>query len=108
MWASTEYEYRLLIPSLSSTHHPSFSKIQAFTTAPDPSLSSALAPNAGTHYTFASTSCVKPGFPYTGPFNNKVVKGAKYLKDEAEKEGLKFLMFLGGESGARRAQEETS
>ncbi|KAK4704478.1 alkaline phosphatase D, partial [Phenoliferia sp. Uapishka_3] len=107
LWASTEYEYRLLVPTLSNAHHPSFPAIQTFTTFPDPALSSPASPGAGTHFTFAASSwfvrdftlpvniCVKPGFPYTGPQNMREVKGAKYLLDDVVENGIKFLVFLG-------------
>lgn len=88
---------RLLLPSLLHSYHPSFS-VQKFTTAPDPSLTSYLTQpttGGGTHFTFASSSCIKPGFPYTGPWDKRVVKGARYLSDRIEKEGIKFLLFLG-------------
>lgn len=86
---------RLLSPSISPAHHPAFPSTHTFTTFPDPALTSAASPGAGTHFTFAATSCVKPGFPYTGPWGKKVVRGAEYLKNIAEREGVKFLLFLG-------------
>ncbi|GAA5997331.1 hypothetical protein JCM5350_002349 [Sporobolomyces pararoseus] len=90
LWASTEYEYRLLRPStLQIAHHPAFPNTQYFTTFPDPSLSQP------THYTFASSSCAKPGFPWTGPQNKKSMKGADSFLKVAEKVGVKFMMFLG-------------
>ncbi|GAA5929516.1 alkaline phosphatase D family protein [Sporobolomyces koalae] len=90
LWASTEYEYRLLRPSsLQVAHHPAFPNVQTFTTFPDPSLSQP------THYTFASSSCVKPGFPWTGPHNKRSVKGAESFLKIAEKVGVRFMVFLG-------------
>ncbi|CEQ42243.1 SPOSA6832_04021 [Sporobolomyces salmonicolor] len=89
LWASTEYEYRLLRPSLQTAHHPAFAHSQTFTTFPDPSLSQP------THYTFASSSCVKPGFPWTGPLGKRTIKGAETFLSVAEKVGVRFLMFLG-------------
>ncbi|GAA5962459.1 hypothetical protein JCM21900_006400 [Sporobolomyces salmonicolor] len=89
LWASTEYEYRLLRPSLQTAHHPAFAHSQTFTTFPDPSLSQP------THYTFASSSCVKPGFPWTGPLGKRTTKGAETFLSVAEKVGVRFLMFLG-------------
>ncbi|KAM0788353.1 hypothetical protein ACM66B_001494 [Microbotryomycetes sp. NB124-2] len=95
LWASTEYEFRLLRASLSAAHHPAFPKSSFFTTAPDPALASASSPGAGTHFVFASSSCVKPGFPYSGPQSKRTTKGAKYLKDIAEQLGAKFWLSLG-------------
>ncbi|KAM0754931.1 Metallo-dependent phosphatase [Meredithblackwellia eburnea MCA 4105] len=102
LWASTEYEYRLLLPTLSNSHHPYFPRLQTFTTFPDPALSSPISPHAtgesnsgGTHFTFAATSCVKPGFPYRGPSKKREIRGAKYLLNEVERQGVKFLLFLG-------------
>ncbi|KAL8286840.1 hypothetical protein RQP46_003846 [Phenoliferia psychrophenolica] len=95
LYASTEYEYRLLVPALSNAHHPSFPDIQSFTTFPDPALASFASPGAGTHFTFAATSCVKPGFPYKGPQYRREVIGAKYLMDSVVDNGVKFLVFLG-------------
>ncbi|KAK4051877.1 hypothetical protein OIV83_002582 [Microbotryomycetes sp. JL201] len=95
LWASTEYEFRLLRASLAAAHHPAFPKSLFFTTAPDPALSSASSPGAGTHFTFASSSCVKPGFPYSGPRSKRTTKGAGYLKDVAERVGAKFWLSLG-------------
>ncbi|GAA5829024.1 hypothetical protein JCM3766R1_003908 [Sporobolomyces carnicolor] len=90
LWASTEYEYRLLRPStLQIAHHPAFPNTQTFTTFPDPSLSQP------THYTFASSSCVKPGFPWTGPQNKRSIKGADSFLKIAEKVGVRFMVFLG-------------
>ncbi|GAA6063691.1 hypothetical protein JCM10212_000270, partial [Sporobolomyces blumeae] len=81
---------RLLRPSsLQIAHHPAFPSMQTFTTFPDPSLAQA------THYTFASSSCVKPGFPYTGPHNKRSVKGAASFLRIAEKVGVRFMVFLG-------------
>ena len=80
---------------MAAAHHPAFPKSYFFTTAPDPALSSAALPGAGTHYTFASSSCLKPGFPYNGPASKRTAKGAEYLKDAAENLGLRFVMFLG-------------
>ncbi|GAA6012699.1 hypothetical protein JCM11491_002534 [Sporobolomyces phaffii] len=90
LWASTEYEYRLLRPSsLQIAHHPAFPNVQTFTTFPDPSLSQP------THYTFASSSCVKAGFPWTGPQNKRSIKGAESFLKIAEKVGVRFMVFLG-------------
>ncbi|GAA5858269.1 hypothetical protein JCM1840_001122 [Sporobolomyces johnsonii] len=89
LWASTEYEYRLLRPTLQTAHHPAFAHSRTFTTFPDPSLSQP------THYTFASSSCVKPGFPWTGPQGKRTTKGAESFLSVAEKAGVRFLMFLG-------------
>ncbi|SGY16853.1 BQ5605_C012g07010 [Microbotryum silenes-dioicae] len=95
LWAQTEYEFRLLRPTLSSSQHPSFPSTYSFTTFPDPALSSAGSPGAGTHFSFVSTSCVKPGFPYTGPWNKKSIKGARLLKKVVEEKGFKFMLMLG-------------
>ncbi|SCV67741.1 BQ2448_5352 [Microbotryum intermedium] len=95
LWAQTEYEFRLLRPTLGSSHHPSFPSTYMFTTFPDPALSAAGSPGSGTHFSFVSTSCVKPGFPYTGPWNKKSIKGARLLKKVVAEKGLKFMLMLG-------------
>lgn len=102
LWSSTEYEFRLLDPTTGS-HHPLFPNLRSFKTAPDPALSSnafsfsAPSPGmtGGSHFKFASTSCIKPGFPYTGPSGKRDLVGARYLLKEAEAEGLDFGLFLG-------------
>jgi len=63
--------------------------MQTFTTFPDPSL------QQPTHYTFASSSCVKAGFPWTGPQNKRSIKGAETFLKIAEKVGVRFMVFLG-------------
>ncbi|BGO98057.1 hypothetical protein NBRC10513v2_002058 [Rhodotorula toruloides] len=95
LWASTEYEYRLLRPSLETSHHPAFPHSQHFTTFSDPALSAAGPSSEGTHYVFASSSCIKPGFPYTGPHHKLETKGAKEFLKIAERVGVKFMLFLG-------------
>ncbi|GAA5893024.1 hypothetical protein JCM6882_006918 [Rhodosporidiobolus microsporus] len=99
LWAQTEYEYRLLRPTLETTYHPAFPSPQTFTTFSDPSLlpasSSSSVEGEGTYYTFASSSCTKAGFPYEGPWAKKTTRGAKMFLDVAEKVGVQFLVFLG-------------
>ncbi|GAA5838395.1 hypothetical protein JCM11251_004924 [Rhodosporidiobolus azoricus] len=108
LWAGTEYEYRLLRPTLDAAYHPSFPHSQRFTTFSDPALlpiplaqplavlpTPEQAEQEGTYYTFASSSCVKPGFPYTGPWGKKTTKGAKEFLKIAEDVGVRFMVFLG-------------
>lgn len=98
LYSATEYEVRLLLPSTSDTaQHPSFPAVKRFTTAPDPALFDPKTPEGGvgTLYTFASSSCIKPNFPYRGPFEHGRIEGARYLKKEIEEAGVKFLLFLG-------------
>ncbi|GAA5976523.1 hypothetical protein JCM10908_005530 [Rhodotorula pacifica] len=95
LWAATEYEYRLLRPSLETSHHPAFPHSQYFTTFSDPALTAIGTPNEGTHYTFASSSCVKPGFPWSGPTNKLYTKGASDFLKVAERVGVRFMLFLG-------------
>ncbi|GAA5994064.1 hypothetical protein JCM11641_005961 [Rhodosporidiobolus odoratus] len=98
LWAATEYEYRLLRPTLAQTsHHPAFPRAQTFTTFSDPSLLSLAGRVAGegTHYTFASSSCLKPGFPYEGPWHKRTVRGAEHFLKVAEREAVRFMLFLG-------------
>ncbi|GAA6000157.1 hypothetical protein JCM10207_007883 [Rhodosporidiobolus poonsookiae] len=96
LWASTEYEYRLLRPTVETTFHPAFPSPQTFTTFSDPILSLATPDGGdGTHYTFASSSCVKPGFPYEGPWAKRTVRGAEHFLKIAERESVRFLLFLG-------------
>ena len=93
LWPGTEYEYRVLTDG--DAYHPAFPRSQTFTTAPDPALASSGSAGGGTHFTFASTSCVKANFPYRGPWQHSVVQGAKHLSKAAEDYGLKFLVFIG-------------
>lgn len=86
---------RLLRPSLETSHHPAFPHSQHFTTFSDPALSAAGPSSEGTHYVFASSSCIKPGFPYTGPHHKLETKGAKEFLKIAERVGVKFMLFLG-------------
>lgn len=86
---------RLLRPSLETSQHPAFPHSQYFTTFSDPALTAAGTPNEGTHYTFASSSCVKPGFPWTGPSNKLYTKGASDFLKVAERVGVRFMLFLG-------------
>ncbi|GJN87143.1 hypothetical protein Rhopal_000088-T1 [Rhodotorula paludigena] len=95
LWAATEYEYRLLRPSLETAHHPAFPHSQYFTTFSDPALSAAGPSSEGTHYTFASSSCLKPGFPYTGPWGKSETRGARHFLRVAERVGVRFMLFLG-------------
>ncbi|GAA5859315.1 hypothetical protein JCM8547_001980 [Rhodosporidiobolus lusitaniae] len=98
LWAGTEYEYRLLRPTLETSYHPAFPHAQTFTTFSDPSL---LAPftstggGEGTYYTFASSSCIKPGFPYEGPRHKRTTRGAEHFLKVAEREAIRFMLFLG-------------
>lgn len=86
---------RLLRPSLETSYHPAFPQSQYFTTFSDPALTGAGTPGEGTHYTFASSSCVKPGFPYTGPGNKLYTKGATDFLRVAERVGVRFMLFVG-------------
>lgn len=81
--------------SLTAAAHPAFPNSYYFTTAPDPALTSASSPGAGTHFTFASSSCLKAGFPYSGPWSKKVTKGAEYLRTVGEDLKLNFVLFVG-------------
>lgn len=83
------------MPALTNAHHPSFPAVQSFTTFPDPALASPASPGAGTHFTFAASSCIKPGFPYTGPQGKREVLGAKYLLDAVVEQGVRFVVLLG-------------
>lgn len=92
---------RLLRPSLETATHPAFPRSQYFTTFPDPSLSSVGPAGEGTHYTFASSSCLKPGFPWAGPHKKSETVGARHFLKIAERLGVKFMVFLGGTCGLR-------
>lgn len=105
--ASSEYEYRLLLPSSTAmTHHPSFPALRTFTTSPDPALFDPTLSSGGgdqaTHYKFVTSSCLRANFPYAGPFAHDSIVGARYLSQELEREneggkgvGIKFMLFLG-------------
>ncbi|GAA5902665.1 hypothetical protein JCM8208_007035 [Rhodotorula glutinis] len=95
LWAATEYEYRLMRPSIETATHPAFPRSQFFTTFSDPSLSAVGPASEGTHYTFASSSCLKPGFPYAGPHKKSETAGAKQFLKIAERLGVRFMVFLG-------------
>lgn len=89
---STEYEYALVLPEhledsrlQPSIHHPHY-----FKTSPDPRLS-----KHQTHFTFAASSCIKPGFPYA-PFEDHLsLRGASELADRITRDRIDFLMFMG-------------
>lgn len=89
---------RLMRPSIETATHPAFPRSQFFTTFSDPSLSAVGPSSEGTHYTFASSSCLKPGFPYAGPHKKRETAGAKQFLKIAERLGVKFMVFLGGAS----------
>lgn len=91
LFPSTEYEYRLLLPSASASHHPSFPKIQKFITNPDYNLQE----SQGSHFTFASSSCIRPNFPYKGPLSHTFINGAVHLEKIIVEKSIKFLLFLG-------------
>lgn len=105
--ASSEYEYRLLLPSSTAmTHHPSFPALRTFTTSPDPALFDPTLSSGGgdqaTHYKFVTSSCLRANFPYAGPFAHDSLVGAQHLAREIERQdeggkgvGIKFMLFLG-------------
>lgn len=104
--ASSEYEYRLLLPSSTAmTHHPSFPTLRTFVTSPDPALFDPTLSTAGgeaTHYKFVTSSCLRANFPYAGPLAHDSIIGAQHLAKELELEndggkgvGIKFMLFLG-------------
>jgi len=91
LYPSTQYEYRLALPGPSSlSFHPSFEKAQRFNTWSDPLLSA----TTGTHYKFASTSCMIPAWPWE-PLkwgkNRLRMKGVEYLGNAINEKGVSFL-----------------
>ena len=112
---STEYQFALATPPLSKgsvldavvpraigtpvddvdingVHrlHPSIHNPQYFRTPPDPRLAA-----GGSHYTFAATSCIKPGWPYIPGGDHFGIKGAAELADRISTHSVDFLMFMG-------------
>lgn len=99
---STEYEYALALPLTSpedeETHNeadyhlrPNIHAPQYFRTTQDPKL----ARHSGSHFTFAASSCIKPGWPYV-PFQDHThIKGAGELADRISRDRIEFLMFMG-------------
>ncbi|KAH8927780.1 Metallo-dependent phosphatase, partial [Atractiella rhizophila] len=96
--AGRTYEYRIVLPSPSADDptipHPLAASlpVQTFHTLPDSSLAA-----SGSHFTFASSSCIRPGFPYTlWPWRNpRGMPGMRYLKEAIDRDQLEFLLFLG-------------
>ncbi|MBW0491633.1 hypothetical protein O181_031348 [Austropuccinia psidii MF-1] len=94
LWPNTLYEYRLT--TLDSIHqtHQLFPTVGHFKTAPDSSLLSASKSDGGS-FTFAYTSCIKPGFPYN-PFRHPLHNdGANQLGEFASSQKIDFVLFLG-------------
>lgn len=82
---STEYEY--VLEYLNKTEYKAPGP-ESFKTFPDPGTSSRR------RLSFAATSCIKPGFPYDGPFADPLrIKGFDKLSQHAD--DLDFLLFLG-------------
>lgn len=93
LWPGTSYEYRLTSLTSPNTHHDRFPAVGRFRTVPDPRLASNTA--EGGLFSFAYTSCIKPGFPYSplkSPLHNE---GAEQLAEIAHERHLDFVLFLG-------------
>ncbi|KAL7008243.1 hypothetical protein EMMF5_002425 [Cystobasidiomycetes sp. EMM_F5] len=108
---STEYEYALALPPvghkstlLGLSHakgtpaddldpdgvhyvHPSIHSPQYFRTSPDPRLS-----RGNTHYTFAASSCIKPGWPYVPGGDHFAIPGASDLAERISPDNIEFLV----------------
>ncbi|EFP91738.2 hypothetical protein PGT21_019666 [Puccinia graminis f. sp. tritici] len=88
------YEYRLNLLDAVLEPHPYFDSVGHFQTAPDSSKLSDPRADGGS-FTFAYSSCIKPGFPYN-PFRNQLHNdGAEQLAEQARKLKLDFVLFLG-------------
>ncbi|OAV88694.1 hypothetical protein PTTG_07799 [Puccinia triticina 1-1 BBBD Race 1] len=88
------YEYRLNLLESVKEPHPFFDAVGHFQTAPDSSNLSNPKADGGS-FTFAYSSCIKPGFPYN-PFRNQLHNdGAEQLAEMARKLKLDFVLFLG-------------
>ncbi|PLW21230.1 hypothetical protein PCANC_05410 [Puccinia coronata f. sp. avenae] len=88
------YEYRLNLLKSTSEPHPSFGPVGHFQTAPDSSRMSHPKADGGS-FTFAYSSCIKPGFPYNPLRNQLHNDGAEQLAELARKLKLDFVLFLG-------------
>ncbi|CAH7682443.1 PhoD-like phosphatase-domain-containing protein [Phakopsora pachyrhizi] len=94
LWPGTTYEYRLTKLNSTNVHHPLFPTVGHFKTAPDSSLTSLDQTDRGS-FSFAYTSCVKPGFPYN-PFKDPLHnEGAEELTELSIEKKLDFVLFLG-------------
>ncbi|GAA98614.1 hypothetical protein E5Q_05301 [Mixia osmundae IAM 14324] len=87
---ATEYEYKL-VSAVDGDILPSFGeKVQMFKTFPSPRLAA-----GASHFTFAASSCIIPGWPYV-PFGDHLsVKGARYLSSAIESENVDFALLMG-------------
>ena len=86
---STQYEYALVMPD-DQAHRfqpPSVEHPQYFTTAPDPRLSLHQ-----THFKFAASSCIKPGWPYVPGEDHLSIKGAADLADRLHSDKIDFMV----------------
>jgi len=88
------YEYRLNMLKSNDKPHPSFESVGHFQTAPDSSKLSHPKADGGS-FTFAYSSCIKPGFPYNPLRNPLHNDGAEQLAEIARKLKLDFVIFLG-------------
>jgi alkaline phosphatase D len=86
---STQYEYALVLPEDQSHRFqpPSVEHPQYFTTAPDPRLSLHQ-----THFKFAASSCIKPGWPYVPGEDHLSIKGAADLADRIHADKIDFMV----------------
>lgn len=88
------YEYRFNSLSPPGQEHPLFESVAYFQTAPDTSQLSDPKESGGS-FTFAYSSCIKPGFPYNPLRNQLENDGAEQLADWSRKLKLDFILFLG-------------
>lgn len=88
------YEYRLNSLDDFDQPHQLFDTVGHFKTAPDTTLLSNPKSDGGS-FTFAYSSCIKPGFPYNPlrhPLHND---GAEILSDFVKALNLDFVLLLG-------------
>lgn len=86
---NTQYEYALVLPEEHQNKFitPNIEHPHHFKTAPDPKLSVHQ-----THFTFAASSCIKPGFPYVPGQDHLSIQGAKELADRIGPDHIEFLV----------------
>lgn len=86
---SSQYEFRLTRPDQPTTiDNARFPRSLRFKTFPDPRLATS------SHFTFAASSCLKPGYPYVPLKNKLAIDGAGYLADVVQEKAVDFVLCV--------------